>query len=129
MDGDLDPLKGMYWAWSSGFINFKLEGSCLNCGSEKEFTYHIGGFIAPYQSFQTASIPLNQKIHDFDIAIGLQVNVGNLFVDKFVHLRGFFTLKNDMRVVKIMLTELIIVGRILTVISNTFITMGIAISV
>ena len=84
MDGDLDPLKGMYWAWSSGCIHFKLEGSCLNCRSEKEFVYHIGGFIAPYQSFQTASIPFNQKIADIDITIALKVNVENLFVDKKV---------------------------------------------
>jgi len=25
--GDLDPTKGMYWSWQSGYINFKLEGS------------------------------------------------------------------------------------------------------
>ena len=27
MGGDLDPSKGMYWAWQSGYINFKLEGN------------------------------------------------------------------------------------------------------
>ena len=25
LDGDLDPTKGMYWAWQSGYINFKME--------------------------------------------------------------------------------------------------------
>ena len=24
MGGDLDPMKGMYWSWQSGYINFKL---------------------------------------------------------------------------------------------------------
>ena len=24
--GDLDPLKGMYWTWNTGYINIKLEG-------------------------------------------------------------------------------------------------------
>lgn len=24
---DLDPTNGMYWAWQSGYINFKLEGN------------------------------------------------------------------------------------------------------
>jgi hypothetical protein len=24
--GALDPIKGMYWTWQSGYINFKLEG-------------------------------------------------------------------------------------------------------
>ena len=27
LGGDLDPTKGMYWAWNSGYINLKLEGS------------------------------------------------------------------------------------------------------
>ena len=27
MSGDLDPTKGMYWTWQSGYINFKLEGN------------------------------------------------------------------------------------------------------
>ena len=26
--GDLDPTRGMYWAWNSGYINLKLEGTC-----------------------------------------------------------------------------------------------------
>ena len=25
--GDLDPTRGMYWAWNSGYINLKLEGT------------------------------------------------------------------------------------------------------
>ena len=24
--GDLDPLKGMYWTWNTGYINIKIEG-------------------------------------------------------------------------------------------------------
>ena len=29
--GDLDPVKGMYWTWNSGYINFKLEGTYPLC--------------------------------------------------------------------------------------------------
>lgn len=43
-DGDLDPIYGMYWAWNSGYINFKLEGS----KNQTEFAYHIGGYSTPY---------------------------------------------------------------------------------
>ncbi len=81
MEGDLDPLKGMYWAWSSGFINFKLEGSCVNCESNKEFTYHIGGFIAPYQSFQTTLVAVEQEVSDKDVAIEMIVNIGEVFLE------------------------------------------------
>jgi len=42
-DGDLDPILGMYWAWNSGYINWKMEGTFGN----QPFEYHIGGFTAP----------------------------------------------------------------------------------
>jgi hypothetical protein len=81
MDGDLDPLKGMYWAWSSGFINFKLEGIHESCQAKKEFTYHIGGFIAPNASFQVKSIPLNQKVSTEKVWIEMNVDIKGLFSD------------------------------------------------
>lgn len=68
MDGDLDPLKGMYWAWSSGFINFKLEG-VINGESSKEFKYHIGGFLPPHQSYQSVSLALNKNVVKSDDAL------------------------------------------------------------
>jgi methanobactin biosynthesis MbnP-like protein len=40
MGGDLDPTKGMYWAWNSGYINFKLEGKSKNI----PFEFHLGGY-------------------------------------------------------------------------------------
>lgn len=40
--GDLDPTKGMYWAWQTGYVNFKIEGSNKGC---KNFGYHLGGFL------------------------------------------------------------------------------------
>jgi hypothetical protein len=50
--GALDPAagaKGMYWAWNSGYIFVKLEGTSpsapLDSASQKRrFWYHIGGF-------------------------------------------------------------------------------------
>ena len=78
MDGDLDPMNGMYWAWSSGFINFKLEG---NYGDKQnEFKYHIGGFLMPNQSYQSASIPLNLTVEKSkELAIDIYVNLASLF--------------------------------------------------
>ena len=38
--GDLDPTKGMYWSWQSGYIQFKFEGSFKG----KEYSLHLGGF-------------------------------------------------------------------------------------
>lgn len=42
---DLDPRKGMYWAWHSGYINFKLEGKSPVCSTlNNAFQFHLGGF-------------------------------------------------------------------------------------
>jgi len=43
--GALDPLKGMFWTWNSGYIMAKLEGSAETVASAgHRFTYDIGGF-------------------------------------------------------------------------------------
>jgi hypothetical protein len=53
MGGDLDPVKGMYWTWQSGYIHFKLEGIYYpKFSSEKEITLHLGGYRTPHQTIQ-----------------------------------------------------------------------------
>jgi hypothetical protein len=53
MGGDLDPTKGMYWAWNSGYINFKLEGIYEDCPTRKnKFQFHIGGYVQNVASVQ-----------------------------------------------------------------------------
>ena len=53
MGGDLDPTKGMYWTWQSGYINFKLEGKSNTCPTRNnEFHYHLGGYSYPFSSMQ-----------------------------------------------------------------------------
>jgi hypothetical protein len=29
--GVIDPINGMYWAWQSGYVNFKIEGKSSSC--------------------------------------------------------------------------------------------------
>ena len=49
--GDLDPTKGMYWTWNSGYINVKLEGVSPNSkGKNGEFGLHLGGYMHPFQT-------------------------------------------------------------------------------
>ncbi|MGZ3865114.1 MAG: MbnP family protein [Bacteroidia bacterium] len=58
MGGDLDPMNGMYWAWQSGYINFKLEGTSKVCPTRNNaFQFHIGGYLPPHQSIQTITLP------------------------------------------------------------------------
>jgi len=63
MGGDLDPTKGMYWAWQSGYINFKLEGKSANCPTRNHaFEFHLGGYQSPFNCLKTAFLKsTNQK--------------------------------------------------------------------
>jgi len=60
LDGDLDPIKGMYWAWNSGCINFKLEGTRVISGKKTPFEYHIGGYNGPQATAMKKSIKIDQ---------------------------------------------------------------------
>ena len=63
-EGALDPLKGMFWTWNSGYIMAKLEGSSPSSRAAGSiFTYHIGGFRSPMQTMRTItlSVPRNDN--------------------------------------------------------------------
>lgn len=66
-DGDLDPIKGMYWAWNSGYINFKLEGR----KSLGAFEFHIGGYLPPYSTCHAISLPIVQTNESIQIDVNL----------------------------------------------------------
>ena len=49
--GALDPALGMYWAWNTGYIHFKLEGKSNLCNTVKnEFLFHIGGYSGKFNT-------------------------------------------------------------------------------
>lgn len=78
MGGDLDPGKGMYWAWQSGYINFKLEGRSSICPTRKnEFAFHLGGYMAPGYAMQTIILPATDTAQ-VDIAVNLERFIGNI---------------------------------------------------
>ncbi|MBL7992070.1 MAG: hypothetical protein JNN25_11580 [Candidatus Kapabacteria bacterium] len=70
MGGDLDPTKGMYWTWQSGYVNFKCEGKSDLCKARNnEFQFHLGGYRQPYYCLQTVTFPvhnLNEIILQFN---------------------------------------------------------------
>jgi len=53
--GALDPGNGMFWTWSSGYIQFKLEGTKLSGGSGN-YAYHIGGFKGAFSTVKANSL-------------------------------------------------------------------------
>ncbi len=74
MSGDLDPTKGMYWAWQSGFINMKIEGKSSSCKTRKNaFQFHIGGYMKPNYAIRTIELkPINSNLE-------INVDVAELF--------------------------------------------------
>jgi hypothetical protein len=72
MGGDLDPTKGMYWTWQSGFINLKLEGQYKKSGfKNQEFQYHIGGYQNEFNTYRKISLKTAAK-KDMDIWVDIE---------------------------------------------------------
>ncbi len=69
--GALDPTKGMYWTWQSGYINLKLEGNCnLSAQTNGEFIFHLGGFQNPFNTIQKLFFTTSAK-EKFEIEVEL----------------------------------------------------------
>ncbi|MFN6036873.1 MAG: MbnP family protein [Bacteroidota bacterium] len=58
--GDLDPAKGMFWDWNSGYIMSRLEGySSASTAIGKKIIFHVGGFTKPNLSLRNITIDFN----------------------------------------------------------------------
>lgn len=81
--GCLDPAKGMFWTWKSGYIFVKMEGISSKSTSKKNrLIYHIGGAIAPENTIRTftGTLPKTLKIkNNSQPQIDIAVNAGSLF--------------------------------------------------
>lgn len=55
--GALDPAKGMFWTWTTGYIFAKLEGnSSASSQPNGKFEYHIGGFTTPNSAIRKVTL-------------------------------------------------------------------------
>lgn len=79
MGGDLDPTKGMYWTWQSGYINFKLEGVSDKCNTRKNrFQYHLGGYQEPLNLYQEISLKIPSESREIVIDVDISSLLDNL---------------------------------------------------
>lgn len=71
--GVLDPTTGMYWAWHSGYINLKLEGTSPSCAKNRgKFQYHLGGYAAPYNALRKVRLPVEDDSDVIRIKVDLK---------------------------------------------------------
>ncbi len=63
--GVLDPTKGMYWSWQSGYINFKIEGIV----EKEKYILHLGGYSSPFKSVQQVILPVMKQTDEFRVTL------------------------------------------------------------
>ena len=86
MGGDLDPTKGMYWTWQSGYINLKMEGRSAVCPARNhEFQFHLGGYQDPFYAMQTLELEVKNS-GSLDIYFDLQKLTNELDLQKLNHI-------------------------------------------
>lgn len=77
LSGDLDPTKGMYWAWQSGYINMKIEGRSPQCKNRKNiFQFHIGGYMQPFYAMRHVELPIKPF---FTEGVVLKIDLSKFF--------------------------------------------------
>lgn len=66
--GALDPLNDMFWSWNQGYIFFKCEGytSSAPHWGISNLSYHIGGFIPPFNLIRWANVPFTSTSLNVD---------------------------------------------------------------
>ena len=72
--GDLDPVYGMIWTWSTGYIFLKHEGQFLSSnGSEVPLLYHLG----TVKAFTPVTLPVDIHLENekqFNINVKFDLN-------------------------------------------------------
>lgn len=56
--GALDPAKGMFWSWNTGYIFVMLEGySSKSTQADNKLFFHVGGAKAPNNTIRKVTLP------------------------------------------------------------------------
>lgn len=76
--GALDPVRGMFWAWNTGYIFLKVEGtSPASTSPGRRFEFHVGGFRHPFNSIRTMHFSVAPSLSP---TLDLTVDVGLLLM-------------------------------------------------
>jgi hypothetical protein len=68
LEGDLDPILGMYWAWNSGYIHYKFMGKSTRVPTKSQaFEFHLGGYRQPNETYFTVELPFTSNTLELDL--------------------------------------------------------------
>jgi hypothetical protein len=68
VDGPLNPMNGMYWAWNSGYIQFKCTGTSSSIPlTDQTFEYHLGGYRQPFETNESINLAIKGNTLILDI--------------------------------------------------------------
>lgn len=74
--GALDPAKGMFWSWNSGYIMAKMEGtSPQSTATANKLTIHVGGFSGANSVLKTVSPSFNGNVAKVTSAITPKIHL------------------------------------------------------
>ena len=79
--GDLDPIKGMFWTWNSGYIMAKLEAiSTSSSAVNHKVEYHIGGYKVDQKVSRKVVLMLPSILATNDVnKIAIEANANRWF--------------------------------------------------
>jgi hypothetical protein len=80
-EGALDPINGMFWAWNTGYIFLKFDGtSPLSKSNGRILEYHIGGYRSPNNCIRKVTLRLNHSIQiNSSTSINIKADILQLF--------------------------------------------------
>ncbi len=95
--GALDPAKGMFWSWNTGYIFVQFEGtSSKSAQPSNQLFFHVGGAKDPANAVRNVSLtfPLTMRVRtDTEPDVHLFVDLAALFKGKttisFASISGF----------------------------------------
>ncbi len=81
--GALDPAKGMFWTWNTGYVMAKLEGRAdVSVSPGHRFTYHIGGFRTGMNTTRMIHLDITDRQKQSSPELTVTVDINRWFKGK-----------------------------------------------
>ena len=78
--GALDPAKGMFWVWNTGYIMAKLEGHSPAANTPgKSFSYDVGGYKTNENTARDITLTLEPSVYKNSDTIQINVDISKWF--------------------------------------------------